>query len=39
MELYRDYFNIDEEYFPQVNAAVINKNPDIWKNSFPMPPL
>lgn len=35
MELYRDYFNIDEEYFPQVNAAVINKNPDIWKKFFP----
>lgn len=35
MELYRDYFNIDEEYFPQVNAAVINNNPDIWKKFFP----
>lgn len=35
MELYRDYFIIDEEYFPQVNAAVINKNPDIWKKFFP----
>lgn len=34
-EKYEHYFNIDPEYFPQVNAAVINKNPDMWKKYYP----
>ena len=33
--VYRDYFDIDPEYFPAVNQAVINKNPDMWKKFFP----
>lgn len=32
---YRHYFNIDPEYFPAVNEAVINDNPDMWKKYFP----
>lgn len=34
-EKYEHYFNIDPEYFPQVNAAVINKNPEMWKKYYP----
>ncbi len=33
--MYRNYFNIDPEYFPVVNQAVIDKNPDVWKKFFP----
>lgn len=33
--VYRDYFDIDPEYFPAVNQAVINKNPEMWKKFFP----
>lgn len=29
---YRHYFDIDPDYFPAVNEAVINNNPDMWKN-------
>ena len=35
LSVYRDYFDIDPEYFPAVNQAVINKNPDMWKKFFP----
>lgn len=35
LELYRDYFNIDPEYFPAVNEALINSKPDLWKKFFP----
>lgn len=35
MDKYRDYFNIDPEYFPQINEKVINDNPDIWKKFYP----
>lgn len=34
-EHYCDYFDIDPEYFPAVNEAVIEKNPDLWKKFFP----
>lgn len=32
---YRDYFDIDPEYFPQVNEQVIKNNPDLWKKFYP----
>ncbi len=32
---YRHYFNIDPEYFPQVNKAAIEENPDLWKKYYP----
>lgn len=35
MENYRHYFDIDPDYFPAVNEAVINSNPDMWKKFFP----
>ncbi|MCC8065962.1 MAG: hypothetical protein LIO94_02495 [Clostridiales bacterium] len=35
LEKYRDYFDIDPDYFPAVNEAVITKNPDMWKKFFP----
>lgn len=35
LENYRHYFNIDPDYFPAVNEAVITKNPDMWKKFFP----
>lgn len=34
-EKYRYYFDIDPEYFPQVNEAIINDNPEIWKKFYP----
>lgn len=35
LEKYRHYFDIDPDYFPAVNEAVITKNPEVWKNSSP----
>lgn len=35
LDIYRHYFDIDPDYFPAVNEAVINKNPDMWKKYFP----
>ena len=35
LDKYRDYFDIDPEYFPQINEKVINNNPDIWKKFYP----
>lgn len=35
LEKYRHYFDIDPEYFPQVNEAIINNNPEIWKKYYP----
>lgn len=35
LEKYRHYFDIDPDYFPAVNEAVINKNPEMWKKFFP----
>jgi hypothetical protein len=32
---YRQYFDIDPDYFPVVNADVIKNNPDLWKKFFP----
>ena len=32
---YRHYFDIDPDYFPAVNEAVINSKPDMWKKFFP----
>lgn len=32
---YSYYFDIDPEYFPQINEAIINKEPDIWKKFYP----
>ncbi len=34
-KVYRDYFDIDPEYFPAVNSAVIQSNPDMWKKFYP----
>ena len=35
LETYRHYFDIDPDYFPAVNEAVIPNNPDMWKKFFP----
>lgn len=35
LEKYRHYFNIDPDYFPAVNEAVITKNPEVWKKILP----
>lgn len=35
LDKYRDYFDIDPEYFPQVNEAIINTQPDHWKKFYP----
>ena len=35
LEKYRHYFDIDPDYFPAVNEAVITNNPDMWKKFFP----
>lgn len=34
---YRDYFNIDPEYFPQVDKQIIEEQPDLWKKFYPHP--
>lgn len=34
---YRDYFNIDPEYFPQVDKKIIDTQPDLWKKFYPHP--
>lgn len=34
---YRDYFNIDPEYFPQVDKQIIESKPDLWKKFYPHP--
>jgi hypothetical protein len=35
---YREYFDIDEEYFPQVNDSTIKKaGPDYWTRTYPHP--
>lgn len=31
MAKYREYFDIDPEYFPQVNKDIIESQPDLWK--------
>lgn len=35
LEMYRHYFDIDPDYFPAVNEAVIMNNPEMWKKFFP----
>lgn len=30
---YREYFDIDPEYFPQVDKKIIEEQPDLWKKS------
>lgn len=35
LEKYRHYFDIDPDYFPAVNEALINSKPDLWKKFFP----
>lgn len=32
---YRNYFNINESYFPAVNEDVIRTQPDYWKTYYP----
>ena len=34
IEMYRHYFDIDPDYFPAVNEAVIMNNPEMWKKFF-----
>ena len=35
LDKYRHYFDIDPEYFPQVNKELIEENPDLWKKFYP----
>ena len=32
---YCEYFDFDEEYFPQINDSSIKGNPNLWKKTFP----
>nr|WP_031492453.1 hypothetical protein [Succinivibrio dextrinosolvens] len=32
---YREYFEIDPEYFPQVDKKIIDTVPDLWKKFYP----
>ena len=32
---YREYFDIDPEYFPQVDKKIIEEQPDLWKKFYP----
>ena len=34
-DTYRNYFDIDPDYFPAVNEALIKQKPDLWKKFFP----
>lgn len=34
-ETYRSYFDIDENYFPQVTESAIEKSEDLWKRTYP----
>ena len=29
LDIYRDYFDIDPEYFSQINKDIINNHPDL----------
>ena len=31
---YREYFDIDPEYFPQVDKKIIEEQPDLWKKFY-----
>lgn len=35
LDKYRDYFDIDPEYFPNVNEKVIKEKPELWKKFYP----
>lgn len=35
LDTYRNYFDIDPDYFPAVNEAVITQKPELWKKFFP----
>lgn len=35
MNTYKEYFDIDPEYFPAVNSDVIKKEPALWKKFYP----
>ena len=35
LDIYRHYFDIDPDYLPAVNEALIKKNPDLWKKYYP----
>lgn len=35
LDIYRDYFDIDPEYFSQINKDIINNHPDLWKKFYP----
>ena len=32
---YHEYFDFDEEYFPQINDSSIKGNPNLWKKTYP----
>ena len=32
---YREYFDIDEEYFSQISDSSIKKDPDLWRKTYP----
>ncbi len=34
---YREYFDIDPDYFPQVDKKIIDQQPDLWKKFYPHP--
>lgn len=34
---YREYFDIDPEYFPQVDKTIIEDQPDLWKKFYAHP--
>lgn len=34
-DLYRDYFDIDPEFFPAVNDSVIAQHPNLWEKFYP----
>lgn len=34
-DIYRHYFDIDPDYFPAVNEALIKQKPDLWKKYYP----
>lgn len=34
-KIYRNYFHINESYFPAVNEDVIKTQPDVWKSYYP----
>ena len=35
VKTYRNYFHINESYFPAVNEDIIKNQPDVWKSYFP----